>query len=412
VAHDSAAARFRRWLAYRGVSAATHQPRLLRAVAALARQQPWLARAIGAVVTRDDVVTVFDRQALFSSTAHRPNLIAGDFLIGRESGPAHAAQRQALSARLPAPAEFAMAADDESRTLTRALLARPARRFDLVADYMAPIVWRALRGCFGDALPMLAGDDPLFGHLRRVGAHLIVGSIAPEPVRADARESAAALDAWVRERLPAIQAAWGAAGAESREPVVRDAVGLLWVGHPATVQAVGLIVLELLPRKQWRSLSAQARRVEGDAWEDAALRTAVTDHVLEALRWRPPFPVLRRDVVRDGHVGAGRASRAAGGTTLTLFAIGAMFDPAAHANSPSAQKYCPARHWVDETDRHLMFGHGARQCIARDHVEQVLVSALIGLLLLPGLKFADPWWRRFHLDGPAIARLRMAFKAA
>jgi hypothetical protein len=59
-----------------------------------------------------------------------------------------------------------------------------------------------------------------------------------------------------------------------------------------------------------------------------------------------------------------------------------------------------------------MFGHGARQCIARDHVVEVLVSALIGLLLLPRLGFADSLWRRFSLEGPAICRLHLKFRAS
>jgi cytochrome P450 len=414
MATDGAIARARRWLGYRGASSVIHQPLLLRRLAALAQQQPWLARATGTVVSRDDVVATFNRQSQFSSTAHRSNLIAGDFLIGSDSCPAQASHRRALGARLPSPDFIGDEAAAESRTRTFVLLGAKARRFDLVSDYMSPIVWQSLRSCFGSSLPMLGDNDPLFGHLRRIGAHLIVGATATDSVQTSARESAAALDAWVRERLPALQVAWGATDAEHREPLVRDAIGLLWVGHPATVQALALIVLEVLPRKHWQLLSATARGLhekETDPWGNDGLRRQVSDHVLEALRFRPPFPILRREVVRNGHLGARQQSRIAGGAMVTLAVIGAMFDPAAHKLGKSVGSYCPGRQWVDEKDRYLMFGHGARQCIARDQVVQVLVSALIGLLLLPRLSFAEPWWRRFSLEGPAISRLYLKFRA-
>lgn len=404
-----------RWLKYRAVSAVVLQPLFLRKVAGLLRQYPALASLVGAVATRDEVAGVFDRQALFSSTAHRPNLAAGDFVIGMESGSAHATQRRAVEARLPTSASFRTRAAQESRVRVCALLVEgEVRRLDVVADYMGPIVWRCLRDCFGEALPMLAGNDPLFAHLRHVGAHLIVGSVATDEVQVRARQAAGALDAWVRARLPQIREAWapgGAVGPDDDE-IARDAMGLLWVGHPASVQALALVLLDLLPRPEWAQLSGQARKLhstEQDVWEDVRLRDTVRDHVLESLRFRPPFPILRRDVVRDGHLAARPPRRVQGGTQMTLMGLGAMFDAQAHLQGAQVERYCPGRNWVHKGDKTLMFGLGERQCIARDHVVEMLTSALIGLLLLPELRFADPWWARYRVDGPAIDRLRLAF---
>lgn len=411
---ENAVVRGLRWLRYRAVSSVVHQPLLLRRLATLGQRQPWLARAAGAVVSRDDVVATFNRQAQFSSLANQGNLVAGEFLIGLESGPTHAAQRWALMARMPAPDVFGGLAATESRSRSLALLAEASGRFDLVSDYMEPIVWRALRSSFGEALPMLADHDPVFDCLRHVAAQLLVGASATDAVQTRARESAAALDIWLRERLSAVQAAWGDSDAAHQEQVMRDAIGLLWVGHLPTVQAFSVIVLDLLPRRQWQTLSTLARQLhaaKADPWENAELRKQVADHLLESLRFRPPFPMLRRLAMRDTHVGARDGSPVSGGATITLAAIGAMFDPAAHEAGQSAHSYCPARQWVNDKDRHLMFGHGARQCIARDHAVEVLTSALIGLLLLPRSRFADPWWKRFRLDGPAIVQLRLKFKA-
>lgn len=402
-------ARAGRWLGYNGVSAIVHQPVLLRRMAALAQRLPWLAALAGAVVRRDDVVAAFDRDELFSNTAHRPNLVAGEFLIGLESGTLQDEQRKALIARLPAPAVFAQRAAAQARARVAALRGGPVRRFDLVTDYMAPIVWDCLAECFGGALPSLPDGDPLFAQLRHVGAHLIVGSIATDAAQVRARASAAALDAWVRAQLPAIARAWQVPEAASRDAIARDAVGLLWVGHPASVQALALIVLDLLPRRQWRRLAEKARAAGDDPWADPGLRDEVRAHVLESLRFRPPFPILRRDVVRDGHLGATPPRRVRGGSGLTLLGLGAMFDPAAMRERASAPRYDPSRGWKDPEDRWLPFGHGKRRCIAREQVVEMLASALIGLLLLPRLRPADPWWARFRLDGPAMARLRLRF---
>jgi cytochrome P450 len=399
-----------RWLSYRALSAVVLQTVLLRAVARVLRKQPALARLAASVATRDEVVAVFDRQTLFSSTAHRPNLVAGAFVIGMESGPAHAAQRSALEARLPAPASFGQRAAQESEARVLALQGGPLRHVDIVPDYMAPIAWECLRSVFSNALPALASDDPLIAHLRCIGAHLIVGGVATEPVQARAREASIALDAWVRARLPLLRTAWApvAGPAPDDEDIVRDAVGVLWVGHPASVQALALVVLDLLRRPEWAALAERARAA-ADPWQDVALRGDARLHVLESLRFRPPFPLLRRDVVRDGHLAARPPRRVEGGGAITLWGLGAMFDPAAHAGSAPAEQYCPMRKWVEPDDRLLMFGHGSRRCIAREPVVEMLVSALIGLLRLPGLRFADPWWARFRGDGPAIVRMRLRF---
>lgn len=412
---DFTGRRVLRWLGYQTVSAMVLQPLLLRSVALLLQRLPPLAGLAGVVATRDEVAAVFDRQALFSSSAHRPNLVAGDFVIGMESGPAHLAQRLTLHARLPSPDVFGTVAAEQSSLRINALLDQsPVRRLDVITDYMTPIVWNCLRRCFADRLPDLAGNDPLFTALRHVGAHLIVGSTATDRVQVRARQAAAALDAWVRTQLPHIRQAWLPKGtsAPSDDDLVRDAIGLLWVGHPASVQALALTLLDLLPRPAWDTLSHRARALRAkhtDVWTDAALRAAVRDHVLESLRFRPPFPVLQRSVLRDGHLAGLPTRRVTGGTAMTLLGLGAMFDRKAHPPGADPASYCPGRAWVHHEDRTLMFGLGTRHCIARDQVVEMLTSAVIGLLLLPDPRFADPWWARYRVDGPAIVRMRLRF---
>ncbi|MFT3780162.1 MAG: hypothetical protein QM772_18190 [Ottowia sp.] len=409
---ESRWARARIWAVYHGISALIHQPRLLRLIARTIQRQPWVGYAAGTVASRADVAAAFDRPLAFSSTAHRPNLVAGEFLIGLESGPRHTAERARLEARMPPPEDFGRCAADESRARSNTLLAGGGHAFDLIEDYMVPVAWQAMSGAFGAGLPRLEPGDPMFAHLRAIGAHLIIGRVATKAVQARARESAAALNGWVRANIAPLHAAWNAKGALSEEEVARNVVGVLWVGHPATVQSGALLVQEMLSRRAdlWlRDLASDVRR-HADPWSDADLRERVRLHVLELLRLRPPFPLLMRDVRRDTLYGTDGKGRAGGGSALTLLGVGAMSDPAAVPATPPCA-FAPGRPLAFPEDRTLMFGRGGRQCVARDHVTETLVSAFIGLLRLPRLAWADPWWRRLRYDGPAIARLRLRFRA-
>ena len=199
--HDGVLDRARTWVAYHAISALVHQPRLLRLVARAMQRQPWVGYAAKAVATRADIAAVFDRPLAFSSTSNQPNLVAGEFLIGLESGPRHAAERALLQSHMPSAAAFGQFAAEESRLRCAALRDEPGKSFDLIADYLVPVVWRAMSGSFGAKLPALEPGDPMCLHLRHIGAHLIVGKVAPQAVQQRARESAAALNGWVRAQI-------------------------------------------------------------------------------------------------------------------------------------------------------------------------------------------------------------------
>ena len=405
-------ARAIRQLSYRGVSSMIHQPRMLRLLAWVARKQPWFGRFIKAAATRADVVSTFERPLAFSSTSHRPNLIAGDFVIGMESGARHTAERALVEAQFPPAQDFGAHAAAEARRRSDALLAGSAREFDLIDDYMVPLAWQAISGAFGARLPSLAPADPMLMNLRYLGAHLIVGPVATEAVQQRARDSAAAVNAWVRSNIEPLREAWTHDGfTPSREDVARNIVGMLWVGHPATAQSGALIMQELLARRRDRKVAEFVNRVRrhDDPWSDAALRDEARDHVLEALRLRPPFPILTREVKRDTLTGANGEGSVTGGSRYTVMGIGAMSDPAA-MHDP--QVYRTGRKFKDERDKFLMFGWAGRQCPGRDPVVEILASALLGIVRLPRLTWASPWWRRVQFDGPIISGMRLRFRSA
>jgi len=406
---------------YRLVSRLIHQPRLLRTLAALLRRKPSLARLAGVVSSYRAVAAVFRREASFSNAAHARNLRGGEFVIGMDSGPRQQAERAFLERALPAPESFR----DDSIAAARRGIERVRQaasgKFDLI-EYMVGVAWRSLSRAFVPVDQAIAGADPsdpglpsaeFVEELRTLGAHLIIGSIAPARISALADARAAHLNARVAGERAALRAAWAVHQPGDAAAVQRNAVGLMWVGHPATVQAGALLMQELLGRRAvLRELQARAAALQDRLWGDAAFRVELRDHVLELLRFRPPFPILRRDVARDtwfdveDKVPAGHA---AAGTQITLLTIGAMFDNDA-MDGDDAALFKPGRKFRQDADRYMMFGMGGRSCIASHQVTEMLVSALAGLLTLRDLDWGGSTLRRMVYEGPIIRSMPLRFR--
>lgn len=394
-----------------------HQPELLRRLSRFFQRRPTLSGSF--MAPYKSVAAVFRREISFSNTAHRPNMPAGQFAIGMDKGPLHNRDRSFLKDVLPSPEIFAKASAKQSRQRIEHIKALPGASFNLIDEYMTSVVWSALREAFGKAAPGIEtggthapGECPfaaLFGELRYLGAHLIVGHIAPRSVNDRAQKKARALNARVESHLASIRSAWNAKS-EDDAATQRNAVGLMWVGHPATVQAGGLIMQELLDRPEiYDDLRHQAETLGDAVWSDEYFREQLRAHVLELLRFRPPFPILDRDVPRATEVDAnGRNASLAAGSKLTLLTIGAMFDPAALQRPDLYWPGRPDAAFAEPEHRYLMFGLGNRSCIARHQVVETLVSALAGLLSLPRLRWAEPW-HRIAYDGPIITKMQLAF---
>lgn len=367
---------------------------------------------------------VFRRGDDFSNRAHFPNLVAGDFVIGMDSGPQQAQERAAAHSALPTPERFGQLASEECRRRIESLRQRlhDGDSFDLIDDYLVFAAWAGLRGVFDDsaaeaieAVPQGMQRDAalasLFAELRYVGGHLIVGGIAPHSIQRRAQNAAAALNERVARALVPIRADWQSRCPMAAQAPQRQAVGLMWVGHPAMVQAGAFVFQQLRSRPEvYGQLREQVGRHAGDPFSDAGLHEEVLAHVLECLRLAPPFPLLSRLLPREAdlEIGAGpwaRQQTLAAGKTVYLATAAALRDP---KQFPNPEAYDPARAlrmWRASADQVPIFGIGQRACIARHQVVELLASATIGLLCLPELEFADRGAARASYDGPIVVRM-------
>ena len=91
---------------------------------------------------------------------------------------------------------------------------------------------------------------------------------------------------------------------------------------------------------------------------------------------------------------------------MKLMVIGALFDPRA---TLEPARFRPGRCWQDPDDRFLVFGFGPRRCPASQHVLQMLVSLLIGLLRLPHPVRLARGRDALRHDGPATVQMRLEF---
>lgn len=408
-------------LIYRVACGLFNQPLLLRAVARLVRGSGALASATGLVASAAGVRDVLARESHFTHGHLPPVMLDGPFLIGLPSGALHAEKRACLHGLLPTPQRLAAATQHvlQPQLLDRVRSQLAQRRvFDLIEDYMVPLIWYAILIAYREPDPaqplpeVVPMEREWLLAARWLGAQLLIGSVAPPDERQRALRSATLLDAaFARAQggprpLPfTLDARWAAAIPQDR-PRLRDAIGLLWVGHPATVQGGALMMLELLARPQeYRRLCAEMARHSDTNCPQ--LRERLRDVVLELLRFRPPFPLVGRLVPTAASFPAGTGSGASGSAqaragNLTAMTIGALFDPAAQREDP--REFLPGRHFHNPEDRLLMFGAGPRHCVAREQVIEILVSALAGLLRLGPLRAQR---RRPVYDGPVIVEMKL-----
>ncbi|MFM1798627.1 MAG: hypothetical protein RLZZ117_905 [Cyanobacteriota bacterium] len=173
--------------------------------------------------------------------------------------------------------------------------------------------------------------------------------------------------------------------------VARNVGGLLIGTIETTSQAVIHALAFLLADPQRREEAVEA------ALQDE--ETASDGHVLEALRFHPPFPYFFRVCEQPTLLGLGTASEQliAAGTTVLTLNHSAMFDPAGFVDP---ERFDPERN----QSLNFLFGHGHHQCLGR-HIGAVVIPAIVRQVLrLPGItatgavdRAGGPFPEHFHL---------------
>lgn len=159
--------------------------------------------------------------------------------------------------------------------------------------------------------------------------------------------------------------------------VARNVGGLLIGTIETTSQAV-IHALSFL-------LSDPERREEAIAAAQQDEDTAIDGHVLEALRFHPPFPYFFRVCEQPTLLGLGTPSEQLipAGTTVLTLNHSAMFDPSGFVDP---DRFDPERN----QSLNFLFGHGHHECLGR-HIGAVIIPAIVRQVLrLPAIQAAGP----------------------
>ncbi len=407
-------------------------PGFVRRAGRLWQRWPGLIQKLPVLARHAELNAALKREHCFTNASHQPQLIAGDFLIGMPRSKRYACDHAMMLAMLPKPAGVKQACIDEAQRRARLCNLKLARgeSFDLIDDYLMWIALSAVEPVLGGAAPRMlsqggeANDADRMAYmleLRHVAAHLVIGGSAPPPILARAQAAARSLQMRVargRDWLsPELRLYWAA---QDPEAVVRNLLGLSWVGHPVTVQSGALVLRELYKRPdEWAALCTRVRAEGANAWHHTALRDELRQDILECMRFSPVFSMLSRQLPRSTDVQAGprHTHRLDAGSKLLLVTQAALFDPdirLANPGAPDPKSFCPARFSTtpdkaNQDGMALMFGGGARECPGREVALEALVSAFIGLAQMQALAF-ERWpsyrWAEYD-DGPMIKHVRL-----
>ncbi|HKU38738.1 MAG TPA: cytochrome P450 [Polyangiales bacterium] len=372
-----------------------------------------------------DVKDIFDRPHDFQvGFTIAPKTKLGPFLLSMDEGPRHTIEKRALARAIDRPfaTQFARTAKHESDAIA-AQLAREARNdqpIDLASNYAERVFVRTLARYFGipvdgwasQHLQVPPGERTLALFIRTLGATIGCGThpapfgleelalavseefkrqleIAIENRRADIDETVLGYLFHPRPDQHDLdpQRVIDDAQYVQQDGLARSIGGLLAAGASLPKLFSG-VLYELSQHKQLEALVRKA----GDAQlSDADWKTFVEPYVLEALRFRPAFPLLIRYCPRAARIGD---TEVPAGSDLGFSPLAAMFDPT-YVERPD--QFIPGR----PEDRYFIFGAGPRTCLGRSMMLGLLAPMLRSLFIhLPAIATAPPG--SFRYDAAAL----------
>lgn len=159
--------------------------------------------------------------------------------------------------------------------------------------------------------------------------------------------------------------------------VARNVGGLLIGTIETTSQAVIHALSFLLADAERRQAAVEAaHQADGKA---------IDGHVMEALRFHPPFPYFFRVCEQPTQLGLGMPweQTIPSGTTVLTLNHSAMFDP---TGFPDPDRFEPDRN----QSANFLFGHGHHQCLGR-HIGAAIIPEIVRQVLrLPDIEAAGP----------------------
>lgn len=361
-----------------------------------------------------------DRELRFGApSVHKMKL--GPFILGMDDSPRYQRQKKQLEialrdAALDLPGIVEDVCDEVVEGIPSA-----GGTVDLLGDFVDPVVTRFTARFYGvtfDAAPrsrVLAvpdGEATFAEWLRVLGAIIVSSTPAPfgleEVACAAAEELRGHLDRIVgsdeSDAGPPPDSVMGRLLAESarrkRDPEVLEhdrgldpdeiaaSVGGLMLAGRTVGRSFVFALHQLLQRPEHRDAAVVAAR-EGRSGE-------VLDHLLEALRFHPPFLALPRYAARRTTLAVGTSSERTveAGTTVLISPFAAMHDP---AGVPHPDEFDPHR----PDDAYLHFATGRHVCLGKRVARIVLERMGAALLSHPAFVQTPPGALRFR--GPLVS---------
>ena len=372
------------------------------------------------IVSQSAVAETFRRaEVLQMGHLNAPKLKLGTFLLGMDPpDERYAFEKQALTAALvEAPVLAARFARVDAEHTARALASqRTGHALELGASYAQAVYARALGHAFG--VPARGAPCPGFGskqdpeplarYIQVLGG--TIGSDHPAPFGLEGRALevapyfrehlihalAAHRDGSIRAHLPSYASAPAPQVAQTvlgqllathpfrdgDEGILRNVAGML-SASASFPYVFSSILHELLRRPEHMRRFARAL-IDGD-------EAQVLAYAREALRFRPPFPMLVRFCPHHARLAATSAVLERG-AQVPFFPAAAMFD----VERP---------HELDVArpeSSYFLFGGAPRECVGKDLITSLFMPLFRGLALhLPEVFEAAPG--RFRFAGPTLA---------
>lgn len=396
-------------------------PAVLRAGLSLAQRLLPQRVSRQLVASRAAVAETFSRaEALQMGYLNEPKLKLGKFLLGMDPpDERYAFEKQALTAALvDAPVLAARFARADAEHIAHKLSAqRHTGALELGASYAQAIYARALGHAFGvpaqgEPCPAFGPDqdgEPLAHYIQVLGG--TIGSDHPAPFGLEGRALEVApyfrehlIRALAGHRDGSIRAQLPSHAQAPAPELTQTVLGQLLATHPFRDGDEGIVrnVAGMLsasasfPYVFTSALHELLRRPEHmRRFFDAVLEEdepRVQAYVREALRFRPPFPMLVRFCPYHARLAASGAQLERG-VPVPFFPAAAMFD------LERPQLFDPTR----AESNYFLFGGAPRECIGKDLITSLFMPLFRGLALhLPEVFEAAPG--RFRFTGPTLAR--------